>query len=434
MATARRGSARPSSGSSGSSRGSSSRGGGTSNGYRGAAAMRAYEEEQERSAQAAEARKNSSGAPFRFFCKPDGEPREYIIVDEAPDFCRFEHALMNRSSNRYDLFTQCINDTSNCPACKVAERPSYFAMYLTIIDLTGYENRDGDWVDWSKKLLVIKPQQQKKFMRLYERHGTLRGMRISATRDGERDAAIGNEIEFIDFVDEADLETYVTTYIDKEDKEHEIIGYEPFDYDELFPAQTEQQIRALVGGKASAGSREDDDNELNRGGSRGRADSRRSSSRDRDDRDDDRRPRGRGGREGWDDENADDDRQDRGRSRATRRGGDEDEDRGSRSRPARSASRREPQDDDRNDDQREPQDDDPPPERGTRRAARRGADEGGDEPTSTRRQAPRRREPEAADDDPPQRSASRRAPPPDDDVPPARASSMADRRRALRRN
>lgn len=217
-----------------------------SSGYHGEEGRRRALEEQERAEARREASKSMTGAPFRFFC-PVGEQREIIVVDDAPDFFRHEHNLQGQSG-KWDVFTSCIADSANCPVClsNPGKQP-YFAMYLTIIDLTPYTNRDGIEVPWSKKLLVVKPQQQKKIQRLYERHGTLRGMVLSMTRDGDKEASIGNDIEFIEFLDEDQLAEYYNTY-EKDGKTIEIVGNEPFDYDAIFPAQTEEMLAALVGG------------------------------------------------------------------------------------------------------------------------------------------------------------------------------------------
>lgn len=359
-----------------------------SSGYRGSAGLRKMEEEHERQEAQREASKNMMGAPFRFFC-PVGESREIVIVDEEPDFFRYEHNLKNNRSGRWDIFTACINENANCPVCKNAERPSYFAMYLTIIDLTPYETRDGDQVPWSKKLLVVKSAQQKKIVRLYERHKSLRGMILQMTRDGEKDASIGNDIEFVEFMSEEDLETYESEYTDQNGKVHEVLGMEVFDYDELFPEPTEQSLRAIVGGKAEAGSREEDDRE--HGSARGRAAS-----------------RARGTREAEDDAPAE------------------------RSRPARGASRGRTAEVDP-DEQEVEQEERPARGRAASTRAAAGPTRGATRTASRGRPAAEEVEAEAEDDAPQRgRATSRRAAPPDDDAPPPR-QSLAERRRALRR-
>jgi len=353
----------------------------------------------------------NSSMPFRFYC-PVGESREVVVIDDNLQdvFFRFEHNLKNKRSGKWDIYCACIAENANCPVCREAERPAYFAMFLTVIDLTPYENKDGIEVPWSKKLLVVKTAQQKKITRLAERYGTLRGMVLQMTRDGEKDASIGNDIEYIEHMSEDDLLTYETTYEyeDGQGKKQvkEVIGHEPFDYDELFPMPTEQQLRAIVGGSPEPGSR--DEERSVRGRSR------------------------QGGGDGWKDDDAPP-----SRIRRVPRGGrdqiDPDDD------PSRGAPEEETED--------------PPPRS---RAASRPASQPSLRPaTRTARRAEPEAEPE--EEDPPQRSrAAGRAAPPARGAAPARgavtrrparpdpeeaepepeergAASLAERRRMLRR-
>lgn len=214
-----------------------------------------------------EARKNTPLMPFRFYT-PVGETKEIVIVDDAPSFMRHEHCMQDRRTKRWDVFVPCIDEHANCPACNASTRPSYFAMFFTIIDLTPYVNSDGEEIAFSKKLMVVKTAQQKKIMRYYEREGTLRGMVLEMTRDGDKDASIGDP-EFLEFMSEDDLQSYVYDYTDKEGVVHEVLCDEPYDYDALFPEMSEDTLAALVGGGHSTGSRSNDDRALGRG--RGRA-------------------------------------------------------------------------------------------------------------------------------------------------------------------
>lgn len=218
-----------------------------SSGYRGEEGRRKMMEEQDRAEARREANHSMSGAPFRFFC-PVGETREIVVVDHEPDFFRHEHNLKD-GQGRWSIYTSCINETANCPVClSNPDKSAYFAMYLTIIDLTPYTNKDGVEVPWSKKLLVVKSQQQKKIMRYFERYGTLRGMVLTMTRDGDKDAAIGNDIEYVEHMDEDTLASYYNEYTSKDNKVIQVIGNEAFDYDEIFPEQTEEMLAAIVGG------------------------------------------------------------------------------------------------------------------------------------------------------------------------------------------
>lgn len=308
--------------------------------YRGAAGMRRMQEEQKLAEQRKEAAKATNGAPFRFYV-PVGETREIIIVDDEPDFFRNEHNLKNPRSGRFDLFVPCIDEHANCPACAVSDKPGYFAMYLTIVDLTPYTTRNDEEVEFSKKLLVVKLTQQKKITRLLEQHGTLRGMKLAMTRDGDKDAAIGNDIDFIELIDEEELEEYIYDYEDKDGKVIEIDCSVPYDYEEIFPDMSEKQIAAVVGGKGL----DEEDKPRRSSSRRGRDDDeeeeaprRRGSSR-RDEGEEEEAPRRRGSSRSRKDEEEEEPAPRRSSRRSSREEPEEEEEEAPR-RPARTASKR----------------------------------------------------------------------------------------------
>lgn len=135
-------------------------------------------------------------------------------------------------------------------------------MVLTCIDLTPFKMRDGSEVEFSRKLLVVKPAQQKKFLRFYNKEGTLRGAMFDMTRDGDKDSSIGNDIDFVEFVEEDEMETYVRSWRDREGKKHTDACSEVYDYEALFEEPTEENLRAVVGGEATPGSRASNDRAL----------------------------------------------------------------------------------------------------------------------------------------------------------------------------
>lgn len=389
--------------------------------YRGAAGLQKMDDEQARNEAEHEARKAQGHVPFRFWT-PVSETRQIVIIDEAPDFFRYEHALKDRKSGRYDNFLPCINEDANCPVCGVSEKPATFIMYLTVLDLTPYENRDGVLVPWSKKLLAIKPMQQKKIARLFDREKSLRGMILDMTRDSDKDASIGGDIEHVGWMDEDQLYEYYESYEDKDKKLVEIIGNEVFDYETIMPDMTEKQLAAIAGVSGdSLGGRGSDNRALGRGDTRTR------------DRDAPTRSARRG-------DAADDDAPPPRQARGERPSRDD--------APARSPAprgRREPEpapDDQYADDQYPDDPQDAPPPRTSRavRGREAPAEQEPSRPAPRTRQAPveeppargRRAAPQA---DAPQRQARGRAdapdaePPFDDDVP---VDGPAPRRAALR--
>ena len=357
---------------------------------RGDAGRARTDTELKRQKERSEQRRAQANKPFRFYV-PVGETRQFIICDDAPDFFLYEHALKDAEGRWGRMFCGCIKEFSNCPVCRTAERESYYAMALTIVDLTPFDTRDGDTVEFSRKLLIVKPQQQKKFLRFFQKEGTLRGALFETTRDGEKDATIGNDIEFLEFVPEKEMESYVRTWKDREGKKHTENCAEPYVYEEVFDEPTEEALLAIAGGDPVPGSRAANDRELGARSSRSSGD----------------RPARRG-------RAADDDWEDAEDTRKFGRGKDADDEppaRPSRRRaaepeeaaPTRSRTRR----------AAEPEDQDDPPARPSRRAAADDADE------PPRRGRASRAEPEDAEEQPRRGRPSRQAPD-DADEPPAR--------------
>lgn len=378
---------------------------------RGDAGRARTDTELKRQKERSEQRRAQANKPFRFYV-PVGETRQFIICDDAPDFFLYEHALKDAEGRWGRMFCGCIKEFANCPVCRTAERESYYAMALTIVDLTPFDTRDGDTVEFSRKLLIVKPQQQKKFLRFFQKEGTLRGALFETTRDGEKDATIGNDIEFLEFVPEKEMESYVRTWKDREGKKHTENCAEPYVYEEVFDEPTEESLLAIAGGDPVPGSRAANDRELGARSSR--------SSGDRPAR------RGRAADDDWED--AEDTRKfgrgkdadDEPPARPSRRRAAEPED----AAPTRSRTRRaaEPDEQDEPPARRarraEPDEPDEPPRRGRARAEPEEAEEADESP---RRGRASRREPDAEDEAPRRGRSARAASEPDEeDEPPVR--------------
>ena len=228
--------------------------------YRGEDGMRRAAEEIEKSKEKERQRRERGHAPMRFRMK-SGETKQAVILDDKPDFFQYEHNGKD-ADGRWNIFSGCVKEQDNCPACAALGKESYYAMYLTVLDLTPFELKSGETVEFSRKLLVVKNQQQKKFMRMYEKEGTLRGMILDFTRDGDKEPAIGNDIEFVDWMPEDELATYVREWTDREKKRHIENCNEPYNYEEIFPEPTTEGLRAQFGGSPPPGSRAAEEAEL----------------------------------------------------------------------------------------------------------------------------------------------------------------------------
>ena len=358
--------------------------------YRGDAGREKADEELAKQKARAEARKEQGNQPFRFRV-PVGGTTQFVILDDAPDFYRFEHNLMNPQTKFWDTFTGCVKEFDNCPVCDASGRDSYYALYFSVLDLTEFETRDGTKHEFSRKLLVVKPAQQKKFIRAYnkaEKDGlTLRGAIFEVTRDGEKDSAIGNDIEYLEHMDEDELATYVRSWKDKDGKKHTEDCSVPYDYEDLFEEPDADNLRVLVGAEPPPGSRAHERKALGSSNTRRRGRS--------EEPDDDDPPPARGRSRGRDDGYEKPERTERMRGRSAPAADTDDDD----PPPARSSarSRRAPA-----------EDDDTPPARGRTAARGRAQEPEDDDPPPARRTASRR-QPEAEDDDPPP-GAGRRLP------------------------
>ncbi len=235
--------------------------------YRGSEGRQRSEDELAKQKAAAEMRKESYNQPYRFWIG-EGQTTQFVVLDDAPDFYRYEHNLKNPSTQKWDTFTGCVAEWDNCPVCEAAGQEPYYAMYLSVLDFTPFTTKDGVEHEFSRKLMVVKPAQHKKFLRAFarmEKDGlSMRGALFEATRDGPKDPRIGNEIEYVEHLSEDDLAGYVRSWKDREGKKHTENCSEVFDYEALFEEPDTDKLRALVGGTPTPGSRAHERRELGR--------------------------------------------------------------------------------------------------------------------------------------------------------------------------
>lgn len=210
-------------------------------GLRGQAGREQLEKELERQKAKEEARKNQVNKPYTFWM-PDGDTREVCILDDEPYFFRYEHNLKDPRTGKFGLNILCKRDEDNCPICTESGKEGQYIMYLSVLDLKPYTNKDGVEVEFTRKLFAVKSQQQKKFIRRFEKDGTLRGAIYELSRDGAKSPVIGNDIEFLEFMDEEELSEYERTWKDRDGKRHTEDCSQPFDYDEIMPDQSIDEI------------------------------------------------------------------------------------------------------------------------------------------------------------------------------------------------
>lgn len=170
--------------------------------------------------------------PFDFRLKP-GDEAEVVIVDSEPPFFISLHKVKDARGRWTDEV--CIADTGvACPLCSSTGKEGAYNMILTVLDRRPYKIQNGPnagkTIKVSKKLFMVKGRNLPKFQRQYERYdGKWRGLRIHCRRDGDKDAAIGEDLEFMGKVSEKVLAKY---------GEHA----EAADYEKIFPTPTAKEL------------------------------------------------------------------------------------------------------------------------------------------------------------------------------------------------
>ena len=151
--------------------------------------------------------------PFDFRLKP-GDEADVVVLDDKPPFFISMHKI--QQGKRW-VDEVCIADTGQpCPLCSHLNKEGSYTMYLTVLDRRPYKIKSGPnagtTVKSSRKLLPVKGRNLPKFERAYKkaesRPGLWRGLKITTRRDGDKEAAIGEDLTFEGFLKEAVLKKY----------------------------------------------------------------------------------------------------------------------------------------------------------------------------------------------------------------------------------
>jgi hypothetical protein len=177
--------------------------------FRGAEGFKRAAQQKQQQDQEYERRKER---PFDFRLKP-GDSAEVVLLDQGDPFFVSLHKVQTGPKRWEDV--PCIADTGQrCPACEATGKEGQYAMVLTALDRREYRvqkgpNR-GKTIKVSKKLVVVKGRNLPKFARAFETKlkGNFRGVKVLFHRDGEKEAAIGEDVEFGGRLSEAALAKY----------------------------------------------------------------------------------------------------------------------------------------------------------------------------------------------------------------------------------
>jgi hypothetical protein len=161
---------------------------------------------QEKEAQAAK-----KSEPWRLSVPVGGSVTGYFL-DRGEPWSRYEHKIGGGPGKRPTILP-CIKDSGEaCPVCDKENKEGNYTLFLTlVIPVLKYTRKNERGREetvvqkYAKRLVPIGTRISGKYQRLYERHGTFRGMKVKIMRDGKMDAGSGSDIEFLEMLDEAQI-------------------------------------------------------------------------------------------------------------------------------------------------------------------------------------------------------------------------------------
>lgn len=236
----------------------------------GAAAHQAQAQEMERQKRLAEERAKAFNMPLRYWLGAPGQG-DILLLDADIGPCFYEHGLRDSKGKFGNLFEACPKEWEPCPLCEADGKESYYVMMLSCIDMRSYTNRQNVVIPHSRKLLPVKAQEQGFFMRLMERHGSLRGIHLLMARDNQNSPSIGRA-EFIAKYTEEDILASFGHPERRDPKDATKIvkaanaDCYPFEYGKLFHRPSAADLRARYGGTAPAGSAQQFNTTFQQGG------------------------------------------------------------------------------------------------------------------------------------------------------------------------
>lgn len=186
-----------------------------------------------------------------------GEDKELVIVDAEFTFGMREHTRQNRQGFYEQI--RCISDFDSCPVCAQPNNRPYDVVILTVLDLTPWE-KDGKTYEYTKRYLALKKNDYATFQAIASTQNGLRGVVLKMTRGhGDKESANGVP-SFVNKLTEEDLievfgtpeKVYPSGFVLPAN--NAIVS---FNYTEIFPVPTREELAAELGLAPRPGSKED---------------------------------------------------------------------------------------------------------------------------------------------------------------------------------
>lgn len=202
----------------------------------------------------AEARAANASKSFRFRIKYegkqtpevnitflDGELNEEGMLDIP--YAR-EHTV--KINGRFENIICTEEDEGYCPICARGAEGDDAALvgYLSVVDHTPYTLKNGTVREMTKKLFVAKRATIQMLTNQAAKRGGLTGCTYGVMRTGDREPAVGNQYDFVQKDDIADL-------IKQSGEEPEM--WEPLNYEEELEYRTAEELVELGIGIAQSG-------------------------------------------------------------------------------------------------------------------------------------------------------------------------------------
>ena len=211
---------------------------------------------------------------FRFSV-PKGGTRELVILDHSLEDGVALHEHNYEQGGNWNFYEPCLHEVTACPICEKLQKPSYYANYLTVLDLTGYTRKNGEVVNQSRMLLRIKSSGLDRFKQLQtiakSQGKSLRGMFLRMHRSDDQNSAATGEPQMLEECGGALFHIYSEDELVAEFGHDAIIGrdgktilkpadqdIQPFPYDLVFPAPDIASIIKRWGGRTLAMQAEDE--------------------------------------------------------------------------------------------------------------------------------------------------------------------------------
>lgn len=162
--------------------------------YQGNAAMK----EDERYSAEQKAKAAQRNGPMRFFMKKGEEPRRIVVLDSGENmFGLYEWDIYTAATKEMETFVASpygfdpIEKWANTAKPQNTTASKTMKFFLSIIDLNEWTDKEGNLRTHSKRLLALKGDAKDAMLRILDQAGTLRGLVLDMTRNGDKSPGTG---------------------------------------------------------------------------------------------------------------------------------------------------------------------------------------------------------------------------------------------------